>query len=427
MSTTPTSVFGSRINLISHRRVRYEGILSAIDAEKQTVTLHNVRLHGTEGRAALLNLPEIQGSEDVYEYIIFNRQDIYSLSVIESPPPEQPRFPPTGYGYGYSYPFPPYGGGYYPPQQSFGPYMYPPTVSGGGGAFYPVPQSAMSTPPMPPSGSISTNASITSVTSVPAPIPDVLLPPMPIPAMVPPPSSVPIPPIPLPPMTGREPQVYEIPIPAAKMEKRLEYEPTLLPEQVKASATDRKRTGPTKPDVLPSLVASAPPIVKQEIRPRKPRERPPRQVPTQFDISLRKDQQTIPPPSSAPFQTSAHAQVNGPYPPTTRPTTRTELSTKQYDIQAANREFIKEVGLLTDRMKNLEPTRSKDFFDHFSTEESEIRYNNAATFGFTRGRGGRRGRGGGPPSYRGGRGAWGGGPRHPIRRETTDGPVSHKD
>ena len=416
MSTTPTSVFGSRINLISHRRVRYEGILSAIDAEKQTVTLHNVRLHGTEGRAALLNLPEIQGTDDIYEYIIFNRQDIYNLSVIESPPPpEQPRFPSAGYGYGYSYPFPSYGG-YYPPQQSFAPYMYPP--AGGGASFYPVPQSATipTQLPIPPFGSVSTNdISSPSVASVPAPIPIVLPPPIPVPAMVPPYVSSPAP---FPTITDREPRPHEIPIAVTRIEREPEYEPTLPPSgQKNISAIDRKRTGPAESGILPShTITSTLPVVKQETRSRRSRERPPRQTPTQFDTNSPKEPQyVLHPPSPVPFSTPINVQINGRH-PTSRTAIKTEQPAKQYDIQAANREFIKEVGLLTDRIKNLETTRSKDFFDHFSTEESEIRYNNAATFGFIRGRGGRRGRGRGGPSHRGGRGTWGsgGGLRHPI-------------
>ena len=43
---------GSRIRLISKSEIRYEGTLSTIDPQANTVSLKNVRMHGTEGRPA---------------------------------------------------------------------------------------------------------------------------------------------------------------------------------------------------------------------------------------------------------------------------------------------------------------------------------------------------------------------------------------
>jgi hypothetical protein len=122
-----SSIVGSRINLVSNRRVRYEGILKDIDPEKQTVTLKSVVVHGTEGRASALNLPEIDRHDDIYEYVVFNKKDIYDLSVIETP--EQVALhhlrTNSGFVYGYPYSYPPYSG-YYPPQPPYNPYIHPP-------------------------------------------------------------------------------------------------------------------------------------------------------------------------------------------------------------------------------------------------------------------------------------------------------------
>ena len=48
---------GSRIRLISKSEIRYEGTLSQIDPVGNTVSLKNVRMHGTEGRPAEHQIP----------------------------------------------------------------------------------------------------------------------------------------------------------------------------------------------------------------------------------------------------------------------------------------------------------------------------------------------------------------------------------
>jgi protein LSM14 len=81
---TATPYIGSRISLISKSDIRYEGILYTIDPTQHTVSLSNVKSFGTEGRRG--EGQEIQGSNEIYEYIIFRGSDIKDLTVIQSTP-----------------------------------------------------------------------------------------------------------------------------------------------------------------------------------------------------------------------------------------------------------------------------------------------------------------------------------------------------
>lgn len=44
------NILGSKISLITNAQVRYEGILSEVDPTKKSMTLINVKSHGTENR-----------------------------------------------------------------------------------------------------------------------------------------------------------------------------------------------------------------------------------------------------------------------------------------------------------------------------------------------------------------------------------------
>ena len=59
---------------------RYVGTLFEIDSEKSTVSLERVQSHGTEGRCANPT-DEVQGSENVYEFIVFRGSDVKDLRI----------------------------------------------------------------------------------------------------------------------------------------------------------------------------------------------------------------------------------------------------------------------------------------------------------------------------------------------------------
>ena len=78
---------GSKINLISHSEIRYEGTLAEIDRVKMTVSLINVRSFGTEGRRADLF---IKPKPAPFAKIVFRGQDIKDLNVQQASAVEDP-------------------------------------------------------------------------------------------------------------------------------------------------------------------------------------------------------------------------------------------------------------------------------------------------------------------------------------------------
>ncbi|KAH9586498.1 Lsm14-like [Trypanosoma melophagium] len=81
MSTT--RAIGSVITLITNSQIRYEGTLGQIDSEGNTVSLTNVRVFGTEGRAKEKNQVEVPAAEQLFEQIVFRGSDIQELTVFE--------------------------------------------------------------------------------------------------------------------------------------------------------------------------------------------------------------------------------------------------------------------------------------------------------------------------------------------------------
>ncbi|SPO03928.1 related to SCD6 - suppressor of clathrin deficiency [Cephalotrichum gorgonifer] len=78
---------GSRISLISKSDIRYVGTLHQINSEQSTVSLENVKSHGTEGRKSNPE-DEIAASDQVYEYIIFRGSDVKDLRIEQQPAKE---------------------------------------------------------------------------------------------------------------------------------------------------------------------------------------------------------------------------------------------------------------------------------------------------------------------------------------------------
>lgn len=75
----PFNYIGRSISIISKSQIRYEGVLSAIDINDNTITLHNVRTFGTEDRYR----PEgyLPLLDSVCDYIVFRATDIIELQV----------------------------------------------------------------------------------------------------------------------------------------------------------------------------------------------------------------------------------------------------------------------------------------------------------------------------------------------------------
>jgi len=74
------SFIGSKISLISNSKVRYEGTLYTIDPQGSTIALQNVKCMGTEDRKVE---KKIKPSNTIYEFMIFNGENIKNLELIE--------------------------------------------------------------------------------------------------------------------------------------------------------------------------------------------------------------------------------------------------------------------------------------------------------------------------------------------------------
>lgn len=72
------------------------GTLVEINPNESTVSLENVKSHGTEGRKSD-PAEEVQGSSQIYEFIVFRGADVKDLRVEEAPkenlPPAMPNDP----------------------------------------------------------------------------------------------------------------------------------------------------------------------------------------------------------------------------------------------------------------------------------------------------------------------------------------------
>ncbi|WFD00444.1 hypothetical protein MYAM1_003193 [Malassezia yamatoensis] len=84
------SFLGALISLTSRSNVRYQGVLSSIDAAQATLALEKVRSWGTEGRCANAGQPqdEVDGSDKVYDYIVFRAADVVDLRIDDPTPPK---------------------------------------------------------------------------------------------------------------------------------------------------------------------------------------------------------------------------------------------------------------------------------------------------------------------------------------------------
>jgi len=77
------SFIGSRISLISNSKVRYEGTLYTVDPQGSTIALQNVKCMGTENRR--VDKP-VKYSNTIYEFMIFNGENVKNLELIEDAP-----------------------------------------------------------------------------------------------------------------------------------------------------------------------------------------------------------------------------------------------------------------------------------------------------------------------------------------------------
>lgn len=63
----------SRVRIITHQNVRYEGILYQINSKEKTVALKNVKSFGTEDRPTD---KVVNAKERIYEFIVFRSDEI---------------------------------------------------------------------------------------------------------------------------------------------------------------------------------------------------------------------------------------------------------------------------------------------------------------------------------------------------------------
>lgn len=85
------SFIGALISLTSHSNIRYQGILSNIDATNATLSLEKVRSWGTEGRCKAAGNPqdEVPPNDHVYDFIVFRAADVVDLRIDDLSPATQ--------------------------------------------------------------------------------------------------------------------------------------------------------------------------------------------------------------------------------------------------------------------------------------------------------------------------------------------------
>lgn len=71
----------------------YVGTLVEINPTESTVSLENVKSHGTEGRKSDPG-DEVLGSSQIYEFIVFRGSDVKDLRVEETPAAPKENVPP---------------------------------------------------------------------------------------------------------------------------------------------------------------------------------------------------------------------------------------------------------------------------------------------------------------------------------------------
>lgn len=71
----------------------YVGTLVEINPTESTVSLENVKSHGTEGRKSD-PADEVLGSSQIYEFIVFRGSDVKDLRVEETPAAPKENVPP---------------------------------------------------------------------------------------------------------------------------------------------------------------------------------------------------------------------------------------------------------------------------------------------------------------------------------------------
>jgi len=76
---------GCRLTVLTKKDIRYEGTLFDLNKKNATVSLSEVRVHGTEGRAHAEGKPEIPPSDHLFKFLIFSGNDVKDLVVLNSP------------------------------------------------------------------------------------------------------------------------------------------------------------------------------------------------------------------------------------------------------------------------------------------------------------------------------------------------------
>ncbi len=78
----------SKVRIITHSNIRYEGTLYQINQKEKSIALKNVISFGTEDRVQDKVIPS---SDFVYEFIVFKSVDIQNLEVLKKGTPSEPQ------------------------------------------------------------------------------------------------------------------------------------------------------------------------------------------------------------------------------------------------------------------------------------------------------------------------------------------------